>query len=947
MPELMKEFLNRTNRDLAALEEKLPRLERDPSDREAWSALETFFGHVRSASPFLDMERSYSLSDAASAEIAAYKNGEKGLEILPAVLMKFQRLKKIVSSVANLGREPRETDQDLLPAQKEEASSVPKRPEKEPSAELAEKAALLNAKEKKVAEQEKALDAREEELVIRSRDLSERETFLKDRENKLFEGEQRILVSEKSLSEEYEKLRETEARLDERQGELERKEEVLQENAAERERSAADLEERRRDAEKRFKALADRENGLERKETELSALEEELVRTQSELGQKREEQQNIDERQELQRSVLDDREKALKAREEELNRLEERLKAGADGNAEAELRLQLCDRMRLISEMEEEARKSAFKYASSEKESSALREKNAVLNAENENLKRAAEESAREFEKAKSEQTNLIEQHRLLNDENVELQQELSRRKAAAEREREDMKRQNAAYEEMKDDLRAVRWPFDVGGLCGGLERLAKARTVMQSLLAKSYNVQKLSSVRTMQEASLIFKEHVADLRSRSVRGVYDFVRKTLKQKSEKYRRAVKIGWDLPEELPVADAEAENAVCRILSFLIDNSFKYAVLPPDDLVLRLKFSVKSNGTFLNFSLSDNGTEFPVNTLRANIIQAHLLTRPEVEALSDRDVLQYLFHPQVRRRSDVRGLLAACALLEVCGGRIGAKFENGLRVDFSLPVSYLFGQALGCRIGRYKVLLPLSAVVKTLSLSGSENPFARRGGMLFLEWEGMSVPVLPFPPGGSDAAEYGVVLQAGAFFVLLRVDQILDTQEIVSLHSDKADKDTPFLLPAVTLEHGSEFSFLDVSFLLRLHPLLLASSEDVAPDDGYRARTQSFLIFKSAPHTFGAVRVDAVERIDAFSEPQKDPETKAAFFESGGKKLPLRDTAPHGRFAFSKAVLVLKNSALAIQEVTDILDVPVAEENESVDFVVYNGAQIPVLSEEDQN
>lgn len=944
MPDLMTEFLSRTNRDLAALEANLPLLEKDPSDRSVWNGLEVFFKHIRSVALFLDMERSFLLSDAASEEIAAYKNGAKGLEILPAVLMKFQRQKKIISSVANLGREPRETDQDLLPEKKSEITSSSERMREEAPS---EKSAALSAKEKQIAEQEKTLDAREEELVVLSKDLSERETFLKDRENKLFEGEQRILVSEKMLSEEYAKLRETETRLDERKSEQDLRDEALRETSAETERAAADLEERKREAEKRFKALADKESETDRKEARLNALEEELNRTQTEIGQKKEELRHTDERQEMLRSVLEDKEKSLKEQEKELNLLEERLKSETDGNVEADLRLQLRERMQRISEMEEESRKSAFEYASSEKELSAVREKNAVLTAENEKLKRETEENGREVEKAKAEQNSLIEQHRLLNDENVELQQELARRKAAAEREREDMKRRNAAYEEMKDDLKAVRWPFDVDGLRGGLERLAKARTVMQSLLAKSYNVQKLSSVRNMQDASLIFKEHLADLRSRSMKGVYDFVRKTLKQKSEKYRRAVKIAWDVPDNQPAVDTDAENAVCRILGFLIDNAFKYAVLPADDLILRLNFSIKSDGTFLKFSLSDNGTEFPVNTLRANIIQANLLTRPEVEELSDADVLQYLFHPQVRRRSDVRGLLSACALLEICGGRIRASMENGLRVDFSLPVSYLFSQALGCRIGRYKVLLPLSAVIKTLSLPLSENVFLRRGGMLFLEWEGKFIPVLPFPPGVSDTAEYGVILQVGAFFVLLRVDQISDTQELIALHSDKADKDTPFLLPCVTLEHGSEFSFLDVSFLLRLHPLLLASAKDEVSVDPLRAKTQSFLIFKSAPHTFGAVRVDAVERIDAFSEPQKDPETKAAVFESGGKKLLLRDTAPHGRFAFSKAVLVLKNAALAIQEVTDILDVPVADESENVDFVVYKGSQIPVLSEEDQN
>ena len=196
MPDLMKEFLERTNRELADLDEKLPRLERNPADKDVWNALEKFFAGIRNTAPFLDMERSYRLSDAAFEEIMQYKDGEKGLEILPAVLMKFQRVKKIVVSVANLGREPRETDEDLLPDKKTPSLPVAQNEPEAFSKELRDKAEALKNKEKELLQQGAALDAREEELVVWSQDLSEQETFLKERENKLYDGEKRILVSE-------------------------------------------------------------------------------------------------------------------------------------------------------------------------------------------------------------------------------------------------------------------------------------------------------------------------------------------------------------------------------------------------------------------------------------------------------------------------------------------------------------------------------------------------------------------------------------------------------------------------------------------------------------------------------------------------------------------------------------------------------------------------------
>lgn len=951
MPDLMKEFLDRADFELTSLDDRLPRLERNPSDQEIWDALESFLAFVRDCSPFLEMERCSALSEAALDELCAYREGRLGLKILPDVLMKFRRLKKIISSVAKLGREPRESDDDLLPVPVE-AEPVPDQMAEKSGAwvdSLREEAEALNSKEREIAAQESALDTREEELVVWAQSLSEQDAFLKARENKLFENEQKYHVSESTLQEEYARIQEYEKHLDERRDEQEHQDKILKLRAAEAEQAFADLEERSRENQKGLAVLREREQLLAKRENELHALEEELVQSQMELHRDRDDLKAVEEEYEMQHSLLKDKEKLLKEQNVELSKMKEDLaaKLASDEHIETELRLVIQQQKQKIVEVEEKLSLSEFKLQNTEKELFQTQKENLALKHESDDLKLTATDTGRELERIRSEQRDFIEQHRLLNDENVELQQELARRKAAIDREREELKRRTATFDRMKEELEAVGWPFNADGLRDGLADLAKSQAAIQNLLKNSYNVQKLASFKNINEAFLIFKKHVADLRSRSLRGIYDFVRQTAEQKSEKYRRAYEIDWELPESFPVADLQADSALRGILSHLIDNAFKYAVLAAGLPLLRLFFSVRTDGAFLNFYFADNGSKFSVNALREEIVNAGVLGKAEVYGLSDDEALQYLFHPRIlHARSDKRGLLAAHAALAVCGGRIKAVADNGFGIYFSMPVSYLFGRVLGFKIGRCKLLLPLGAVIKTLAVSSDSDSFCEQNGAAFFSWNGGLIPVLDFPPASSDKSEYVIILQAGAFYVALKADQVWDTQEIASMHPEKSDKETPFLLPCVTLESGAEYSFLDVARLLHAQaPLLTEYAEDKEPEPA-PSKLRSYLIFKSAPHTFGAVRIGDVKSIEDFSGPKKDLETNMHVFETGGKSLPLRDAAPQGRFAFSKTVLVLEGAALAIQEVTDILDIPVSEDDENVEFVVYKGAQVPVFPQEDK-
>lgn len=157
MADFTADFLNEARERLTEAERQLSLLKKNPADQEVWIVLDDFFRFVKSAAPFAGFARTYRLAKAAGAETEVFLAQKASLSMLPAILLKFQRIKKIIQSAELLKREPRESDEDLLPAEKtaDDSEKAPSEPEKKNISEQDDLAA-----------QETALDEREEQLVV-------------------------------------------------------------------------------------------------------------------------------------------------------------------------------------------------------------------------------------------------------------------------------------------------------------------------------------------------------------------------------------------------------------------------------------------------------------------------------------------------------------------------------------------------------------------------------------------------------------------------------------------------------------------------------------------------------------------------------------------------------------------------------------------------------------
>lgn len=189
MSDMLEDFLNEAQRRISELEDLFPRLEKNPTDEEVWGALDSFFDFIRSVAPFAGFMRAYRLSEAGLSEIKDYLSQKSGMTALPSVLMKFQRIKKILTAGVNLKREPRESDNDLLAAEQFEKSTEDEN--------IFQSAVFVPSD---FTAQEAALDEREEQLVLWAQSLTEQETALKQKENVLFDEEHRQSLSQEKIA---------------------------------------------------------------------------------------------------------------------------------------------------------------------------------------------------------------------------------------------------------------------------------------------------------------------------------------------------------------------------------------------------------------------------------------------------------------------------------------------------------------------------------------------------------------------------------------------------------------------------------------------------------------------------------------------------------------------------------------------------------------------------
>ena len=853
MADLVEDFLDEAALRLSDLEGLLNVLKNDPTEEEGWESLRSFFSFVRSVSPFIGFNRSYRLSEAAMREIDNYRKREKGVDVLPDVLIKLQRVRKIIATAGNLKRESRESDDDILPIPEKSAGYV---------------SVLSVEKEKNagISEQETALDKREEELVVWAQALAEQENTLKRKENIVSEAEQIQSVSQKKVEEALDRLNAQEKVCSELEDDLAETRQALQ---ACREKLDFHAEEQQRT-----------ERLLETKENALN----DMGRTIQDL-----------------KRLLDERDHSARERESQIM-LELQKK-----NEQAEkLQVSLNMLQGKRSEVQENNKKFFSQYLELEKEY----QNNLFL------LKKEQEYK----ERLLTEKQELENQHLEFNNRMVVLQEKLNVEKEKLKQTELMLEQQKHNGEVVQSELNAAGWPYDTETLQKELAVLARQKFAGEAA------------------ASLVaMNDLIAKIRTHSFIRIPHFFMSMAQTTAQQYRRV----YDLSVSCDVrggVDKDALSVLKQVLVQLTDNAFNHAY-PKDNGTLFLTFTAKEKGAYIHCSFSDNGSVFDFDRL-SNIVRIAGIVSGK-DPLPRPELMAYLFHNAVRFKNSERGLIKVVSMIEKSGGQVAVDFNNGMQIDFSIPKRFLFDRVLLFQMAGQLLAVPLNAVAETVFLKQEEIRTDSETQETFFYWKGEALPVLNLDSVGR--AAFGLVIQAGVFRFFIPVQQISETEHIIAFSDQSADDAAPYLTPCTVLESGREVMWLDLAELLRKIELPLPRKIVSLPDQKAVAEKKtSYLIFKSEPSIFGAVRADDVLRVEDFTLSAKDLIHKK-LLETQDGFLPLKDSCPRDGYPHAQAVLIFKTFALAIHEVADIIEMSSSDsDSDKTDFIVYHNKKVPVFT-----
>lgn len=904
---LVDAFLSEVQSELEAIEKNLARLELNPSDEETWKRLTAFFETIRNTAPFAAFPRAYRLADAALSEIAGYRAGKSPIGILPQILKKFGRLKKIMVSAEKLRREPHESDADLLEPAGKAAPAVPAG--NNTASVLFQTAQILSQKEKNIQLQEKNLDDREERLVLRDKTLDSRENDLNRRENVIFEDEKKNVAAQTKIADSLADIQKREADLDERLAFLQTREqnvidagkylEVREKNIKELQTSVRLLTE---ENEQKTALAARAEKEAEDLRKKLEARDRENEQTNEKLKER-------DRRQEENRLLLENKNKALRDMTGQICRLEEELlkKSESENRLENDLRSEIQQTKQQLREAENALQNLQLQYARSE-------ESACKTNAEYTALKNEYNEIAEHFTQSQTSAEEMLNQKTAAENKCRELQELADALKSELDTKNEQLKQtrtvldvQLQAAEKQQAELRAAGWPFDAGKIQNALARLLADND---------------------KEAAGKLYGFVRGVRSKPLAGVFASLEKFIAARAKKYGRIYTFDADAPK-LDI-DKDAYAALDRILMILADNSLRYVTAQEEESSVKIKVSAKQDGAFLKVAFRDNATVFPFEKIRGAAVEAGIAAPENAADLTDDALLRCLFHPRVMRQNQTRGLLEVERLLERCGGKVRICADHGLLIEFDIPIRYLLDKVLIFEADDRKYAVPLNMVAETFSM---DSPDEKRREQPLSE--------IRLPEFQSTSAAFGIVLQAGIFSFLMPVRKIAETDSAVAFADGK--EQTPYLIPCVTLS-GEKVEWVDVSFLLNLCPPEVSKTTETVSFAAEKAvrptiPTAAYLIYRSDPKNMGAIPVDRILKIEAFDGVKMDGATNRPVFIADGKMLPLKDSSSKKHFPFAQTVLIFADYALAIQDVLDIVDAPV----EKADKILYQGKKIPVLKD----
>ncbi|MGB9605524.1 MAG: chemotaxis protein CheA, partial [Bryobacteraceae bacterium] len=372
-------------------------------------------------------------------------------------------------------------------------------------------------------------------------------------------------------------------------------------------------------------------------------------------------------------------------------------------------------------------------------------------------------------------------------------------------------------------------------------------------------------------------------------------------------------------ELEMEGAETEldrsiiEAIKDPLTHIVRNSCDHGIETPEERVRagkppvgRLSLRAYHEGGQVNIEISDDGRGIDPERVKAKAIQKGLIRPEQAERMSERELVNLLFHPGFSTAERVTnisgrgvGLDVVKTNIEKIGGAVdlSSRVGEGTTVRIKIPLTLAIIPGLVITSGGERFVIPQVSLLELIRLEGEAGRkqiewihgtpvYRRRGTLLPIAYLNQ---VLGLKTDENADAVNIVVLQAEDRQFGLVVDSISDTQEIVVKPLGKQLKGLNCYAGATIMGDGRVALILDVLGIGQLAGVITEAREqaisEVEQAEGTDEQRQTFLLFRAGSFERLGVPLALVARLEEFPQARVERAGGRPVVQYRGHILPL--------------------------------------------------------------
>jgi two-component system, chemotaxis family, sensor kinase CheA len=326
-----------------------------------------------------------------------------------------------------------------------------------------------------------------------------------------------------------------------------------------------------------------------------------------------------------------------------------------------------------------------------------------------------------------------------------------------------------------------------------------------------------------------------------------------------------------------------------LTHMVRNSADHGLEMPADRAKAGKtetgtvtLSAYHEGGHIIIDIADDGRGLNINRIKEKIITNALATPAEVAALSDQQLMQYIFRAGFSTAEKVTsvsgrgvGMDVVRTNIERIGGTIDLSSELGKGSKFSIkiPLTLAIVSVLLVSSGEERFALPQINVQELVRVGGdSEHHIEHINSAAVLRLRGKLLPLLSLADvlqiaekeqENQDKVSFIVVCKVGGFSFGLVVERVFDTEEIVVKPTSEMLKHIDIYSGNTILGDGSVIMILDPNGLARAtgeNEIIAERDDDLASKNSKDNKKINFLLFTSESDAPKAVPLELVSRLE---------------------------------------------------------------------------------------